>query len=111
MALRGFWAGTLWGVGLALFLVYVLTDDALVGLTPSRPQRLAVGGLGLALWVPGLRLERATDHSRSRQDPQDALRVRLRDRAGNAAWDSAANSHRRTCSATVLSRASSMRSW
>ena len=27
----------------------------------TRPQRLAVGGLGLALWVPGLRLRRNPD--------------------------------------------------
>ena len=53
MGTRGFWAGALWGAGLALFAVYVLTDEAAIGLSVSRPQRLAVGGLGLALWVTG----------------------------------------------------------
>ena len=81
MATRGFWAGVLWGAGLALFLVYVLTDEAAIGLTLTRPQRLAVGGLGLAMWAAGFALG---SRLRGSGRPAGAESVAAKDRARKA---------------------------
>ncbi|MFO0876096.1 MAG: hypothetical protein U0840_01885 [Gemmataceae bacterium] len=56
LASRHTLAGMLFGAGIALFFVYVLTDEAAVGLTLTRPQRLGMGVLGLALGGSGLLL-------------------------------------------------------
>ena len=55
---QGFRAGAVWGTGLTLFLVFVATDEAALGLTLTRLLRLAVGFLGLSLWFAGFVMAR-----------------------------------------------------
>ena len=55
---QGFRAGAVWGTGLALFVVFVATDEAALGLTLTRPLRLAVGCLGFVLWFAGFAMGR-----------------------------------------------------
>ena len=55
---QGFRAGAVGGGGLTLVLVFVSTDEAALGLTLTRPLRLAVGCLGLVLWCAGFGMAR-----------------------------------------------------